>query len=345
MINPLSLISDTVKNNWNIDDSTEFSIEVVDPHVLLTTERIDLGAKLIYIESFIENKDMDIADSIYKRHIEAFSLGEYIEPGDSNKESYEDFVSAFNQLIYSFQCCGFNDKESLIPVGDNNVILDGAHRTACAIYFNTKVTIIRFKGIKVLFDYHFFSDRYLNQYYLQRMAETWSRYASSNVYCCIIWPAAKKNKRKEAFSILEKEIGHILLVSSVHFSITSLRELMTIIYANQKWIGSSEDGFSGVMGKVKECYKPGAESELILFEANGLADVIHVKEKMRNVFGIGKHSLHISDNNDETILIEQFVFHSEPLKSKVQDFRATTHWRIEACILMFKRFLRRLFLE
>ena len=82
----------------------------------------------------------------------AFSEGTYTEPGDENKTSLDKFFSVFDELIDDYKENGFDSNKSLIPIGRNNIILDGAHRTACAIYYGGTVSAISFPQFEVNFD-------------------------------------------------------------------------------------------------------------------------------------------------------------------------------------------------
>ena len=137
---PIHLLSENFIKTKHITKETPFVTEEVRGRELLCPERIDLAAKIAYIEARETGGDMSFARELYRKHIEAFSEGYFTEPGDENKDSLEKFFSVFDELIDDFKKNGFNPEKSLIPVGQNNIILDGAHRTACAIYFDKTVT-------------------------------------------------------------------------------------------------------------------------------------------------------------------------------------------------------------
>ena len=53
------------------------------------------------------------------------------------KKNIDDFLKSFNNLIESFKKNGYND-DYPIKVGNNNVIINGAHRLMLSYYYNFK---------------------------------------------------------------------------------------------------------------------------------------------------------------------------------------------------------------
>lgn len=304
---PVHLLSDNFVKTKHITKDTPFVIEEIRGRKLLCPARLDLAAKIAYIEARENGGDMDFARELYGKHIEAFSEGYYTEPGDENKNSLDRFFSVFDALIDDFKTDGFDSEKSLVPVGRNNVILDGAHRTACAIYFDQTVTVIRFPQFAVNFDYSYFRERRLSEEMLQYMAVKYREYAQRNLYFACLWPVSAVAKRSKAVEIIANQYA-IVLDSVVMLQKNGLRNFMLQIYQHQNWIGTPENHFSGVMGKVEACYAPGKNTQAILFEGDSLESVLAMKDEIRNIFQIDKHAIHISDSNEETGLMAELLF-------------------------------------
>ena len=143
---PLHLLSENFVKTKKITKDTPYEIREMDAKELLCPERLDLAAKIAYIEAREKGGDMSFARELYRKHIEAFSEGNYTEPGDENKTSLEKFFSVFDELIDNYRENGFDSDKSLVPIGRDNIILDGAHRTACAIFFGGKISVIFFRS-------------------------------------------------------------------------------------------------------------------------------------------------------------------------------------------------------
>ncbi|MDD6633820.1 MAG: hypothetical protein PUE69_00430 [Ruminococcus sp.] len=304
---PYHLLSENFIKTRGITDSTKYEILEVDPRILLTPERIDLSAKIAYIRAVDTNMDLEFAREFYLKHIEAFSDGYFNEPGDDNKTSIDDFFREFDALIKSIKEVGFDNSKSLIPVGKDNIILDGAHRTACAIYFKKNVEIIKFEDFEFNFNYEYFRRKMLTDELLGYMAIDYARYSNAKLYCACIWPASPVEKRQQVLDFINSN-GKIVYETDVQLDYEGLRNLMVQIYGHQNWIGTTKDNFIGVNGKVDPCYVPGVPCKIVLFEGGELDEVLKMKDDIREIFNIGKHALHISDTLEETRLMTNLLF-------------------------------------
>lgn len=304
---PLHLLSENFVKTRKIAKDTPYEIRKMDAKELLCPERLDLAAKIAYIEAREKGGELSFARELYRKHIEAFSEGSYTEPGDDNKTSLERFFAVFDELIDNYKENGFDSDKSLVPIGRDNIILDGAHRTACAIYFGGKVSVISFSQFEVNFDYRYFRNRRMSEEMLEYMAVVYSRYASKPLYLACLWPISTAAKRPKAKEIIAAQHG-IVYDTSIMLKKNGLRNFMMQIYQHQDWIGTPENHFAGVMGKVDACFAPNKSTETILFEDGTLEEVLQMKEHIREVFMLDKHAVHISDSNEETKLMVSLLF-------------------------------------
>ena len=65
-----------------------YIVNRVKPIFFLTANRFDLGFKLVFLEMM--NKDIEFAQKIYRENISACGLGKFFEPGNQNKNSFND---------------------------------------------------------------------------------------------------------------------------------------------------------------------------------------------------------------------------------------------------------------
>lgn len=186
---PYNLLTDYFITENNITEHTQYEIFEVDARELLVPNRIDLIVKYYYIDCKYRNINLEYAKKLYSDHIEAFSAGRFEEPGSPEKNSIEVYLNDFDNLITDIKKNGFDSRISLVPLGDNNEILDGSHRVSCAAYFNKKVTVIKFKGLKRKFNYEFFRDRLLDRNSLDFIMLNYSL-LKSDLYLACIWPRA-----------------------------------------------------------------------------------------------------------------------------------------------------------
>ncbi len=92
-------------------------------------ERLDIIVKILFIHSFIENKEVDFYKKLYLKHI---WLRTWFN--EDNKKSSEDFLKAFINLITSIKEKWFN-KNYPIEINKEWKIVWWAHRLSCCIYF------------------------------------------------------------------------------------------------------------------------------------------------------------------------------------------------------------------
>lgn len=291
---------------------TNYVIKRIRARELINANRIDLMAKWIYVDAREKGMDMHDAEEIYKAHIEAFSGGLFFEPGSDEKKDINDFFEIFDKLIKEIKEYGFDPEKSLIPVGDNNILLDGAHRCAIAAYFDYEVTVIYFPQMTRNMNYQYFRDWLLYDKFLDRMILQYSHLVS-NLYCACIWPRAENAQKREMALKMIADTGIIVYTKEVEFTYCGITNFMIQIYGNQTWIGTYQDGHSGVKAKVDECYKKKIKTLVVFFEADSLECVLELKRNVRNIFNMENHSIHISDTMPETREMAELVLNANSL--------------------------------
>ena len=281
------------------------TVEWVSAISLLNSSRFDLFAKIYYIENRIVNKKSAL--HVYEEHIKAFNP-DLKEPGRDDKNGLDDFVSAFERIIYEVNIKGFDAGKSLVPVTEEGLILDGAHRVAACAYMGKKVCVARVKGVKPKssFDYEYFKSRGLSWAVMDIIAEEMVRYLPS-VYVACIWPKAKN-----------KEIGHdiirkkaiIAYEKTIKVNISSFKNLIVKTYEKEKWVSD----YTCVNDKTLQCYGFAGEILFVFFRSENLDDVIKIKEAIRQKYDCGKHSVHITDDSSETQTIAHYVLNDDVRK-------------------------------
>lgn len=279
---------------------TEDSVEEkwVDARSLLIPSRFDLYAKLYYIRMRQENRAE--AERVYKEHIKAFNP-DLKEPGRDDKSGYDDFMSSFNQLIDNLKSKEFDSSVSLVPVTEDGVILDGAHRVAALAYFDRKVGIALCKSVrpKADFDYNYFKIRGLSWGTMDMIANEMVRWVS-DMYVACLWPKMKDKSRARA--LMESHFG-IVYEKELKVNLKSFQSLICRVYDNQPWVYEPDS----VKFKSLQCYGFNGQIQFLFFCANSLDEVLAVKEQIRAIYDVGKHSLHITDSIEETKALAKVI--------------------------------------
>lgn len=290
------LQSHTVSIYHLTDDYLEEKL--VDARSLLVSSRFDLYAKLYYIGMRKENQAE--AERVYNEHIKVFNP-DLKEPGRDDKNGYDDFVHSFNLLIDEFESQEFDSSVSLVPVTEEGVILDGAHRVAALAYYDKKVGIALCKGVKqkANFNYKYFRDRGLSWSTMDIVALEMVRWVP-NMYVACLWP--KMEDKSRARALIEKHFG-IVYEKKLKVNLKSFQSLIKRVYDNQPWVSEP----NSVKFKSLQCYGFNGQIQFLFFCANSLDKVLAVKEQIRSIYDVGKHSLYITDSVEETRALSKEV--------------------------------------
>ena len=307
-----SVLTEYFCESNNIDVNANYRIEKIDASELIIPERIDLIAKLKYIEYREKGYDLSYIKEVYAAHIEAFSLGTYTEEGNDNKNSIIKYFDTFDRLIDDIKKNGMDENISVIPVGRNNIIMNGAHRTAIAAYYNLKVPIIRFNNLRTEYGTEFFKKRLLDDKYLDYLVAQYCKYKQNNIYFACVWPKAKGELQKIEMRNLINESCKVIYEKRIKFNYEGLNNLVTQIYSSQDWIGNIENNFIGAQIKTDACYRDEILTAYVL-ECDSHEEILKLKEKIRDVFQIKKHSIHISDNHTEVLQLASLLLNKNSI--------------------------------
>lgn len=272
---------------------------------LLTPERFDLLAKYIYIEFKDLNIQSKFGEELYLAHINAFNG--FIENDESQKIGKGAFLESFDNLIDSVKKDGIN-QNTIIPLS-NNILLDGAHRTTTAIYFKKYIQTVDLDINTPNFNYSFFKGRGLSEVYLDFMATKYIE-LKENIYTIILWPSSGGGKEKELKEIL-KEYGQVVYKKEVKLKNNAPVHLVKQAYKTENWLGSAKDGFIGAQNKANWCFDKDAPVRVILFESD--KNMIDMKDKIRDIYNIGKHAIHINDTKEEALELAGLLFNNNSI--------------------------------
>ena len=283
----------------------QYKVESIKPNQLLTCNRFDLSFKLIFLETI--GHDIKFAQDIYEKHIKALSLGKFIEPGNIEKNSIEKYCEEFENIFHDISNHGFDKNQSIIPLSKNGSIANGSHRVASAIILGKEVDCANIEVDDHIYDYNFFYKRNVPIEIMDAAAMAFVKYAT-NVFIAIIWPAAV-GKNQEIDEILK----NIVYKKEVKLNANGAHNLISQIYYGEEWIGSVEDSFKGSQGKLVECFKSFEPVRFVVFQSDFFDEVTQMKEKIRNIFNIGKHSIHITDTSQETLRVARMAFNDNSI--------------------------------
>lgn len=155
MIDPLDLIHPYWIRKYGLKGK-KYEIASVPAVSLLDAGRFDLFAKLFYIG----NRDSrpHLARRVYYENLRVLApLGK--EWGkEEEKSSFAAHFEVFDSLIDSFSSQEFDRSVSIVPLGRENVLLDGAHRISTLAFYGKNVVVCSFPDVAgERFPYDFFT--------------------------------------------------------------------------------------------------------------------------------------------------------------------------------------------
>ena len=285
---------------------------------LVTPERFDLMAKLIYIKYRDKRLDTHWHIELYTQHILVFNGGwEY--PG--TKTSIDHFIFSFNDVIRSLTTNGFDTKLSVIPFGSNGVIINGSHRVATCVYYNKDVYVTHHQRTGTVYNYVFFRDYKdkiptgLHHRYLDHMAMEYCK-LKTNTRMLVVYPAANFSLTSDTtgnqFISILSQYAKIVYHKEICLNALGLFNIIRELYYGEKWIGDESNSYSGVNGKFKVCLGKGNVFGFLIEPTTG-ASLMDMKKRLRDIFGLQNHSLHVNDTHQETIRTAGSLFNDNSI--------------------------------
>jgi len=276
----------------------------------ISPTRFDLMAKLLYIKSKEKNLNTNYFKELYHKHIITFNnCWEY--PG--TKTSIEDFYNNFDNLIDDMKKNGYNETHPII-IGNNGVLVNGAHRLMTSFYLQKKAAYIyENKNGTTAYHYNFFLKRKknspLDRKYTDRISLEYIKICK-NLRSMVIYPVAYNVEKINHINQIISEYGYLYYSKTVNLTKNGVNNLIKEAYRGEAWIGGLFP--RGVTEKARLCVGKNP-TILFLIYMNDLSKLVELKEKCRVLFGLGKHSLHISDYTEDTFRIASSILNENSI--------------------------------
>lgn len=306
------LLDSHIIKAYKITEKTKFEIKKIKPQKLLNFRRMDLFAKLIYMENLDVSPEYGI--EIYKESIRVVTRGSFNEDGDDEKNKFDDYRKSFNELIENIKRNSFQGRP--VPVDRNYILLDGAHRTSACYSLGKDIEIIVLDiDSEVNYDTKYFIDRGCDVDIMNILLQKAIK-EIQDIYIANVWPSALGHDR-EIKEIFQRNRVESLLGGDgfIPVSLTSEGALQYVcqIYCNEDWIGTYQNHYSGANRKVFPCFKNSAPIRVYILKANQLSQIVHCKKEIRDIFQMGNHSIHITDSHNEAIKMGEILFNNNSL--------------------------------
>ena len=281
---------------------------------LMRSNRFDIAAKTLYARNFLKGTDSKFAKDLYLQHLKVWNNFHEQKP---LKNTAKDFTTSFESLLNSVRANGFDEKLGKIPV-INGSLINGAHRAASCIVLEKEVDIYEadISEGQFLCDYQYFKNKTdfvpegLEQKFLDEMAIEFCR-NKNNLYTISLFPS--HNRPIEDLLSTIKQGYNVIYDKRIKLSESGKLNYIHNLYYQESWIGTKSSNYPGVIEKSNYCFAKGDDLRVILIEEDNIDNLLYLKDKLRNVCKVGKHSVHINDTQEETWRIATSVFNQNSL--------------------------------
>ena len=322
------------KHIYKLLDKSQYDVFSIESQKLVKFFTFDLAFKLFYLD--YKNINLRLAREVYFSHIKAYNFFKIKEYGNPTKSSLKDFENYFIDTYNDIKTNEFNFNKSILPINKNGDYLNGSHRVSIAVNLKKKIYALN-TGLQVYnqTDSNFFYQKAVQTSLIEKALKNYLKYIDG-VHIAFIWPSARGNA-SEINKLIKKRIYY----KEIKLNIIGAHNLLAEVYKDQNWIGNSSNNYKGTIGKLKECFKNFNKTlRLIVFQEKNHSNVIKIKRKVRNIFQIGKHSIHITDTKNEILELSKILFNKNGIHflNNAKPFKYKT---TESKLINFKKLLFR----
>ena len=288
---------------------------------LLSWNRLDLAFKLHFLDSIADHPSA-FSERLYDEHVRALTE-EAGDPGAS------ELPRSRSRLAETFRHLGTpGTPEPQARLAADGSLLTDADEVACSIVLGRPVTAIPTGERPATYDYRFFERHGVDREHLDAAVLRFIERAP-DCYVALIWPAAQGSD-DEIAAIL----GPVVYRKAVALDPNGAHNLLTQVYAGEAWLGDPAQNHPGVRNKLIPCFGRGGPLRVFVVQRSNLEEVLATKQAVRDRFGLGKHSIHITDTHEEAVMVARLLLNDRG----VQFLNAARPTRFASTLRMAKGF-------
>ena len=279
---------------------------------LLTPHRFDIALKVHYARLWKARMAKEWREYVYLK--QAQKITDRIIPKEhdgSGKEGIDEFIKNFQSLIMEK-----NIAQIPLFVIDNELIpTDGSHRISSAIINSNMVECYKVSeksSVKtdVTFLKKYSNTKPIPEKILDEGAIEYCLHKHTTAIA-LIFPTVQNKK------IALKELatlGKIVYQKDYVMSPVQGGILLRQVYTGQPWMNCADGLSPGFINKQKSCFPCSGVLKAALIDSFDPSDLRQTKERIRSLYGLGNHSIHITDSTEETLRIARTLFNENSLK-------------------------------
>ena len=297
---------------WDNSDK----LVVNDARKLLTALRFDLPAKTLYARHREKGVEEFFAKSVYEHHLEVWGGFTEKEPVKNN---LDDFYEAYHTVLEDIKTNGFDTKKSSIPVDADHRLLNGSHRVAAAIHYKKpvvcKVSPPNAGQLSCTSEYFLYKKDIVPTGLRIDIADAMAlEYAKlkKNIFVASLYQHTFKHLN-EIVSVFFRHDASIVYAKDITLTEPGKINYIISAYSDETWIGNEDNGYPGAHNQANLNFSQGAAVKVVLFECHGLEQAAKIKSAIRQIVGVGKPSIHITDTQQQGWRNATIAFHEPTL--------------------------------
>jgi wbfN protein len=261
---------------------------------------------------FLKFSESDWHRQLYINHIKYFN--NFQEINFPSRNTGEDFIKDFEMLSSTYSY----NSPYLIPVDINGCAYDGAHRLAISAHNNGHIRTMQLEkntpDISFEFNYKFFLKKGMPLEYMDYVAYQCAKLCSET-YLLVLFPSCQE-QWSTFEDIIESSQNEVYYSKSIYLNDIGKNRFIESLYEGEPWLReTNNDTDSGLTWKTKQCFAVDTINcaKVYLIKSTH-KNLIHLKEHLRVLAGIGNHSVHTTDTREDTIRIASLVFNANSLE-------------------------------
>jgi len=273
--------------------------------------RFDLLFKYLYIKAREESLQTTYYEEMYRHHLEIWNqCNEFDNP---NKNNYEDFKRCFHDISDSIKTKGFDSSISTVRC-DENCLINGSHRVAACILHRKNVDCteqVTEHGGQIDTSFYFFKKRYnIRADYCDRAAIEYVKF-KDNTFIVTVFPSAVKIGQLDQVRNILTSRGNIVYEKQVNLNQLGALNFMKELYYKEEW--AEANNRVGYATKRDYCFPDETPMHTFLVEFDSVNTAQSTKEEIREIYKMGKHSIHINDRHEETVRLSKCLFNDNSI--------------------------------
>ncbi|MEM9280774.1 MAG: hypothetical protein AAGA96_03020 [Verrucomicrobiota bacterium] len=297
-----------------LDGATKWDLCRVDAASILMPSRFDVGIKALYAKLYLKGIAKEWREQLYSEHISRITgeTEEIKEHDGSGKSGIDEFASEFHRILE----CPDADSLPIVPLDEDMVAIDGAHRIARGIARKERIQVARIHGEKshsrAPADF-FLKGHGVHPPMPKRIVdESALEYCrcKSGLVLAVIFPSATSNHF--ALKTL-KELGEIVHTAEYLVDRSVGAGVLRQIYLGHHWADPLENKSPGFLSKIDQCFPFAGTITGVLLDRVDHSRVREIKREIRDYYECGSHSIHITDSDEEAFRTAQIFFNTNSL--------------------------------